>query len=492
MVFAKSLLVATAALTLSSTAVAHMQPVPTAHLVARQAAASSATSTRASRTSAAATSAAAAATTAASGTGTLTQSPLASLTKIGTATTSEATQPLPTTFTAGATPPVSGAPALPAITALNPADFPALDVVPPIDSDLMKQWIAEARLDTVPDIPVNGENGCSNTTVNAQAVTDGTSDGNCWWTCGGCTRATDISFCPTKADFGLSFDDGPSPYTPRLLNLLASQDIQATFFIVGSRAISRPEMVQTEYMLGHQLSVHTWAHSPLTTLSNEEIVAELAWTRKVLKDITGVTPNTMRPPYGDIDDRVRAISLNLGLRPVIWTTYNEQEFDTEDWKLGAGTVNATTAYNNIENFMNLGATEMDTGFIVLEHDLYQQSVDLAVSYILPQAINEGKLKLLPVNECLGESKANAYIETSDNKTAVTQTTATVPGASGTGFVAFAASTGGSSSDSSSGGGSSSSSAGGASSTGSPSSNAEKVVVGSLVAALVGGAALVLA
>lgn len=81
--------------------------------------------------------------------------------------------------------------------------------------------------------------------------------------------------------------------------------------------------------------------------------------------------------------------------------------DTEDWKLGAGTVNATTAYDNIERFMNLGATEMDTGFIVLEHDLYQQSVDLAVSYILPQAINEGKLKLLPVNECLGESKANA-------------------------------------------------------------------------------------
>lgn len=66
-----------------------------------------------------------------------------------------------------------------AVTALNPADYPALDVVPPIDSDLMKQWIAEAKLDTVPDIPVNGENGCSNTTVNAQAVTDATSDGNC-------------------------------------------------------------------------------------------------------------------------------------------------------------------------------------------------------------------------------------------------------------------------------------------------------------------------
>jgi peptidoglycan/xylan/chitin deacetylase (PgdA/CDA1 family) len=53
-------------------------------------------------------------------------------------------------------------------------------------------------------------------------------------------------------------------------------------------------MVQTEYMLGHQLSVHTWAHSPLTTLTNEQIVAELGWTKKIIKDITGVTPN-VRP-----------------------------------------------------------------------------------------------------------------------------------------------------------------------------------------------------
>lgn len=65
------------------------------------------------------------------------------------------------------------------VNTINPADYPALDVVPPIDSDLMKQWIAEAKLDTVPDIPVNGENGCSNTTVNAQAVSDAASDGNC-------------------------------------------------------------------------------------------------------------------------------------------------------------------------------------------------------------------------------------------------------------------------------------------------------------------------
>lgn len=84
-----------------------------------------------------------------------------------------------------------------------------------------------------------------------------------------------------------SFDDGPSPDTPRLLSYLAEHNLRTTFFVVGSRAISRQEMIQAEYMAGHQLSVHTWSHRPLTTLTNAEVVAELGWTARVIQDITG-------------------------------------------------------------------------------------------------------------------------------------------------------------------------------------------------------------
>lgn len=38
----------------------------------------------------------------------------------------------------------------------------------------------------------------------------------------------------------------------------------------------------------------------LTTLTNEQIVAELGWTRKIIKEVTGVSPTSMRPPYGDM------------------------------------------------------------------------------------------------------------------------------------------------------------------------------------------------
>jgi peptidoglycan/xylan/chitin deacetylase (PgdA/CDA1 family) len=132
-------------------------------------------------------------------------------------------------------------------------------------------------------------------------------------------RETDITECPDKMTWGLSYDDGPSPYTPLLLDYLDEKNITSTFFLVGSRVISRPQMVQSEYMAGHQLSVHTWSHPYLTKLTNEQIVAELGWTKKVIHDVTGVTPNTFRPPYGDIDDRVRAIAAQMGLTPIIWS-----------------------------------------------------------------------------------------------------------------------------------------------------------------------------
>lgn len=146
-------------------------------------------------------------------------------------------------------------------------------------------------------------------------------------------------------------------------------------------------MLAAEYMSGHQLSVHTWAHPYLTTLTNEQIVAELGWTKKIIKDVTGVTPNTMRPPYGDIDDRVRYIAMQMGLTPIIWTRANGGSFDTQDWQIGGGEVTAVEAYNNFENFLDNATSTMTTGFIVLAHDLYQQSVELAVDYILPQVVS---------------------------------------------------------------------------------------------------------
>lgn len=115
----------------------------------------------------------------------------------------------------------------------------------------------------------------------------------------------------------------------KLLGYLDEKDLKATFFVVGSRVIERPDVLREEYMAGHEISVHTWAHPDLTTLTNEQVVAELGWSRKAIQEVLGVTPTTMRPPYGDIDDRVRAIALAMGLVPIIWTRGPQNnQFDT--------------------------------------------------------------------------------------------------------------------------------------------------------------------
>lgn len=134
--------------------------------------------------------------------------------------------------------------------------------------------------------------------ANPEAVADRS---RCWWTCTGCTRETDITQCPDKNHWGLTYDDGPSFHTSDLLDFLDQNKLKSTFFVVGSRALSFPDILQTQYMTEHQISVHTWSHPQLTTLTTEQVIAELGWAKKIIKDVLGVTPNTMRPPYGDIE-----------------------------------------------------------------------------------------------------------------------------------------------------------------------------------------------
>ncbi len=361
------------------------------------------------------------------------------------------TYPLHTTPAAGARNTyISNAPPLPAVTALPVASYPPLDQPPPVNSPEVQGWLAKMDFSKVPSAPVNYNIDCSN--ASNPNVANARASGNCWWTCGGCTRDSDVTTCPTKNDWGASWDDGPSPYTPLLLDYFDQNQIKATFFVVGSRVLSRPQMLQAEYASGHQISVHTWSHTALTTQTNEQIVAELGWTRKVIKDVLGVSPNTMRAPYGDLDDRVRAIALQMGLTPIQWTTSPQGLiYDTNDWKIGAGTVSAANSAYAFEQIIRNGPN-LNTGYIVLAHDLYEQSVDLSIKVILPFVQQfTPKQSLMPIVQCLGKNLADAYVETANNQSAKPSGTfASAVGAPSAGGIAAAAATSGSSSSSSSG------------------------------------------
>ncbi|KAI0832104.1 hypothetical protein BC628DRAFT_1336222 [Trametes gibbosa] len=332
---------------------------------------------------------------------------------------------LETTYTPGATPTyLSGAPPLPTKFMFSSADWPELDKVPPTDSDQVKEWMKELDGHDIPDITPTQDGSCAgDPAAAAQAQERG------WWTCGGWTSGNDIVDCPDKMTWGVSFDDGPAPYNsdrfytaPKLLKYLEDKDLSATFFVVGSRCISYPDILIAEYMAGHEIAVHTWSHHPLTALTNEQIVAELGWTRHAIQKVIGVTPAFMRAPFGDIDNRVRAISNAMGMRPIIWTTGPGGPFDTNDWHVPAGTVSATEQFQIFQGLLG-NATLMDTGFIVLEHDLFEITVDIATGYTLDAALNhQPAFHLESIGQCLSLPAGNLYLETTTNTTTSTNST----------------------------------------------------------------------
>ncbi|KAG2178850.1 hypothetical protein INT43_001696 [Umbelopsis isabellina] len=217
------------------------------------------------------------------------------------------------------------------------------------------------------------------------------SDPYCDWTFGGCTRADDIYECK-KGDWGITYDDGPTTFSPKLYDYLDSINQKATLFLIGGQVLQFPELVQRAYKAGHELAIHGFSHSYLTSQTTEQIVGELRWTEEAIKEITGVSPKLFRPPYGDIDNRVRDIAVQLGYTPVIWN------YDTDDWKLSeAAGFDAAWIDGNATAWAN-NASTATVGGLSLEHDLYAGTVDAAIR-ILP--ILKKAYNVIPVGQCHG-------------------------------------------------------------------------------------------
>ena len=76
---------------------------------------------------------------------------------------------------------------------------------------------------------------------------------------------------PTRPMLALTFDDGPSKYTEKILDVLAEVGGKATFCLIGNQIDNYPDTVRRAANEGHELAVHTWDHKELTALKSREI-----------------------------------------------------------------------------------------------------------------------------------------------------------------------------------------------------------------------------
>ena len=174
--------------------------------------------------------------------------------------------------------------------------------------------------------------------------------------------------CEPGPRIALTFDDGPGPYTERLLDGLKERGVKASFFLIGRYVKEYPEAVKRMEEEGHLIGNHTYSHVKLKGLSPEETRREIQKTDEAVYEITGKHVAYLRPPFGEWEED---LELTYPVLPVMWTV------DPLDW---------TT--ENVEEIVDRVVTQAGENDMILLHDCYDSSVEAALQ-IVDRLLAEG-------------------------------------------------------------------------------------------------------
>ena len=165
-----------------------------------------------------------------------------------------------------------------------------------------------------------------------------------------------------KPMIALTYDDGPCYNTEAILDMLKEEDVPATFFVLGSRVSTYPDIMKRVYREGHLVGTHSWSHANLHFSTNAQIDKEIDDSKDAVFKYTGYDPIYFRSPYGNTTDYIKQ---KVGEKHVVkWNV------DTLDWSSkNADKVFATMMRDSKENS------------IVLMHDLYECNVDASRRFI---------------------------------------------------------------------------------------------------------------
>jgi len=161
----------------------------------------------------------------------------------------------------------------------------------------------------------------------------------------------------------LTFDDGPGPYTERLLNAMKKRGVKATFFVLGNRIDKYPELITRMEKEGHAVGNHSYDHPNLTRLSAAGVKSNMNKTAKKIEKLLGHKPEVMRCPGGACNQTVKKYAADAGIPIIYWGV------DTRDWES-----------RNVTKIMNVafGKNGIKNGSIVLMHDIHEPSVNAAI------------------------------------------------------------------------------------------------------------------
>lgn len=196
---------------------------------------------------------------------------------------------------------------------------------------------------------------------------------------------------PGKKVIYLTFDDGPSQFTPELLKVLEKYDVKATFFVVGTMSLEYLDEIAAG---GHTIGLHSNTHDYEKIYSSDaEFMKDILALREKIYERTGIYTNILRFPGGSSN----TISKRLckGIMTRLTDTLTAQGYRIFDWNVDSKDAGgATTAEEVYQNVIN-GVQKRPVS-IVLQHDIRKFSVD-AVEKIIIWGLENG-YTFLPLDE----------------------------------------------------------------------------------------------
>lgn len=202
--------------------------------------------------------------------------------------------------------------------------------------------------------------------------------------------------CTAVKCVALTFDDGPSPYTDRLLRILNDADARATFFLIGNKVAADPAGAARIAEAGMEIGSHTWEHPNMTAIPAADVPAQFGRANDAIRAATGVTPTLWRPPGGLTDAAVNQQAAKFGQAAILWDVI------PFDWINDADT--AATRY--------MLMTQIKPGSVVLFHDTYSSTVDLVYQFL--PVLKANGYHVVTVGELLGPRAPGSVYGSRDN------------------------------------------------------------------------------
>ncbi len=202
--------------------------------------------------------------------------------------------------------------------------------------------------------------------------------------------------CSRTKCVALTFDDGPSPFTDRLLHILKDNDAQATFFLIGNKVAANPAGAKRIADASMEIGSHTWEHPNMATIPPQDISAQLSKANDAITGATGRTPTFYRPAGGLSNQAVRQAAAGYGQAEILWDVIS---FDWINDSNTAATRRVLMA-------------QIKPGSVVLFHDTYSSTVDLVYQFL--PVLKANGYHLVTISQLLGPRQPGSTYGGRDN------------------------------------------------------------------------------